>query len=63
MLRGTEVVMAESALGAPRASSEPEPAGHHGSHEPHVVTEDGKRGWSVLRIKYTQLYSISCNNL
>ena len=55
--------MAESALGAPRASSEPEPAGHHGSHEPHVVTEDGKRGWSVLRIKYTQLYSISCNNL
>ena len=53
----------ESALGAPEASSEPKPAGCSGSLQPHVASEHGKRGWSELRIKYTQLYSISCNNL
>ena len=57
------VVGTESALGAPKASSEPKPVGCNGSHKPHVASEHGKCGWAELIIKCTQLYSISCNNL
>ena len=62
---GTEVVVGGLSLplGLPRQTSEPKPAGCSGSHQPHVASEHGKCGWSELRIKYTQLYSISCNNV